>query len=138
MPDAPKGPGGLTPYITIRDGRGSEAVEFYVRAFGAQEAFRHAADDGKRLLHCHLTINGGALMLSDDFPEYRDDAALPEPSGVTLHLQVEDADAAWKRALDAGAEVKMPLDDQFWGDRYGQVSDPFGFSWSIASPSKRA
>jgi PhnB protein len=79
-------------------------------------------------------INGGWIMLSDDFPEMG--FAAPAPGGFTLHLQVDDADAWWARALEAGASVKMPLADQFWGDRYGQLRDPFGHLWSIASPKK--
>ena len=125
---------GVTPYITIREGRGSEAVAFYQRAFEAKELFRSLAQDGKRLMHSSLEINGGRLMLSDDFPEYRGGAAAPEPTGTTLHLQVADADAWWNRAVEAGAEIRMPLADQFWGDRYGQLRDPFGHSWSIGAP----
>lgn len=125
---------GVTPYLTIREGQGTAAVAFYQRAFDAKELFRHLADDGKRLMHASLEINGGRLMLSDDFPEYRGGAAAPEPAGTTLHLQVADADAWWNRAVEAGAEIRMPLADQFWGDRYGQLRDPFGHSWSIAAP----
>jgi len=91
------------------------------------------AEDGKRIMHAHLNLNGGSLMLNDDFPEFGLGAA-SEPAGVTLHLQVKDADAAWNRALEAGAKEKFPLADQFWGDRYGQVTDPFGFTWSIGAP----
>ncbi|MCA1748378.1 MAG: VOC family protein [Sphingomonadales bacterium] len=138
MADDNQGPaGGVTAHLTIRDGRAAEAVEFYQKAFGASEEMRHLADDGKRLMHAHLELNGGSLMLNDDFPEMREGAQLPPPSGTTLHLQVEDADAAWEKALAAGAIVKFPLDDQFWGDRYGQVEDPFCFSWSIGAPVKR-
>jgi PhnB protein len=97
---------------------------------------RHLADDGKRLMHAHLKLNGGSLMLNDDFPEYRDGAAAPPPAGTTLHLHVRDADAAWDKAVAAGATVKFPLENQFWGDRYGQIEDPFGFTWSIGGPTK--
>jgi PhnB protein len=125
---------GLTPYITVREGRGSEAVAFYQRAFGAREVQRHLADDGKRLMHSHLIVNGASLMLSDDFPEYRGGTPAPEPGGTTLHLQVTNADEWWNRAVEAGAQIRMPLADQFWGDRYGQLRDPFGHSWSIGAP----
>ena len=125
--------GGIIAHLTIRDNRGSEAIEFYKRAFGAEEPMeRHLADDGKRIMHAHLSFNGGHLMLNDDFPEYG--GAASPPGSVTLHLQVKDADAAWNRALEAGAKEKMPIGDQFWGDRYGQVTDPFGFTWSIGAP----
>ena len=77
----------------------------------------------------------GFGLLADQFPEFAKGPGTP-PEGVTLHLQVEDADAAWERATAAGCEVIMPIDDQFWGDRYGQLKDPFGFEWSVASRSK--
>jgi len=136
MEDENLGPAsGVAAHLTIRDGRGDEAVKFYESAFGAQEQARHLADDGKRLMHAHLTVNGGSLMLNDDFPEFRDGGGdLPPPAGVTLHLQVPDADAVWNKATAAGARVKFPLENQFWGDRYGQLEDPFGFTWSIGGP----
>ena len=125
--------GGVTAHLTIRDKRAAEAIDFYKAAFGAEELMRHPTDDG-RLMHAHLKINGGSLMLHDDFPEHMGGPA-KEPAGVVLHLQVPDADAAWQRALDAGAQEHFPLKDQFWGDRYGQVKDPFGYTWSIGAPS---
>jgi PhnB protein len=124
---------GVTPYLMVRGA--AEAAEFYKRAFGAEEVMRTAAEDGKRLIHCHLKINGADVMMSDEFPEYG--ASLGEgPNGVTLHLQVDDADEWWARATDAGATVVMPLAEQFWGDRYGQVRDPFGHTWSIGASKK--
>ena len=94
MADDNQGPaGGIAAHITIRDGRGDEAVKFYERAFGANEETRHMADDGKRLMHSHLTINGGALLLNDDFPEFRGGTQAAAPAGTTLHLQVPDADS---------------------------------------------
>lgn len=126
---------GVIPHLTIRDGKASEAIDFYTAAFGAEEQLRHPADDGKRLMHAHLKINGASVMLNDDFPEYSGTTTAP-PSAVTLHLQVDDADRWWQRAVDAGAQVRMPLDNQFWGDRYGQVADPFGHIWSIGGPLK--
>jgi PhnB protein len=126
--------GGITAHLTIRDGQAADAIAFYKAAFGASEAMPpHLADDGQRIMHGHLLLNGGHLMLNDDFPEYGG-AATP-PGSVTLHLQVADADAAWNRAIEAGGQEKMPLADQFWGDRYGQLTDPFGFTWSIGAPS---
>lgn len=125
---------GVTAHLTIREGKGSEAVEFYKTAFGAEEQLRHLADDGKRIMHSHLKINDGSVMLNDDFPEYT--GGISVPAGVTLHLQTDDADKWWERALAAGAIVRMPLDNQFWGDRYGQVVDPFGHTWSIGGPVK--
>ncbi len=134
MAAAEQGPSsGVTPHLTIGNGKGEEAVAFYAAAFGATEQFRHMADDGKRIMHCHLSLNGGSLMLNDDFPEFAGHSASP-PASVTLHLQVDDADAWWQRAVDAGAAIRFPIADQFWGDRYGQVTDPFGHTWSIGSP----
>lgn len=127
--------GGLTPHIAISDKRASAAIDFYKKAFGATELARIPADDGVRLIHAHLLINGASLMIHDEFPEYVDDPSGP-PDGVTLHLQVDDADAWFERAVAAGATVKMPLDNMFWGDRYAQVKDPFGHSWSIGCPVK--
>ena len=128
---------GVTPHLTIRDNKAAEAVDFYKAAFGAEEMIRMPAQDGKRLMHVHLKVNGGSMMMNDDFPEYRGGVS-PEPASVTLHLQVEDADRWFERAVAAGAQVSLPLADQFWGDRYGQLQDPFGHSWSIASPTKAA
>lgn len=127
--------GGLTPHLAIADKRASEAIDFYAKAFGAREQMRIPADDGVRLLHAHLLVNGASLMLHDEFPEYVTELS-GKPDGVTLHLQVDDADAWFDRAVAAGASVVMPLDTMFWGDRYGQVKDPFGHQWSIGSSIK--
>lgn len=110
------------------------AVEFYKAALGAVETCRIPADDGKRLMHVELQIDGGRLFLCDDFPDMCSGVsrAPAGPSPVTLHLDVPDADAAIARAAAAGANVAMPATDMFWGDRYGQVIDPFGHSWSFA------
>lgn len=124
---------GVVPHLTIGAGRAAEAIDFYARAFGATESGRHMAEDGKRILHAHLDVNGGPLMLNDDFPEMSGEAAAA-PTGVGLHLDVADADAAWERALAAGATVRFALDNQFWGQRYGQITDPFGHIWSIGGP----
>jgi PhnB protein len=126
--------GGVTPHIAIREGKAAEAIDFYQRAFGAEELMRHPSDDG-RIMHAHLRINGGSVMLHDDFPEHSG-APMREPAGTILHLQVDDADAWWNRAVEAGCEVRFPLADQFWGDRYGQLRDPYGHTWSIGEPAK--
>ncbi len=127
---------GLTPHIVV-DGA-KRAIAFYKKAFGARQLTVMAAEDGKRLMHAHIEINGASLMLCDDFPEYRGGKATPKPAAVTLHLQVDDADLWFKRAVKAGATAAMPVADQFWGDRYGQVVDPFGHTWSIGAPIKVA
>jgi PhnB protein len=130
--------GGLTPHIQIGDKRAAEAIEFYKKAFGATEMVRHLAEDGERLMHAHLHINGASLMLHDEFPEYVDpkDADVAGGSGLTLHLQVDNADEWFDRAVAAGASASMPVADTFWGDRYGQVVDPFGYRWSVGHPLK--
>jgi PhnB protein len=135
---ADQGPtNGVTPHLTIADKRAAEAIDFYRRAFAAEEAMpAMKADDGERIMHAHLRINGGSVMLNDDFPEYTGGVSMP--GAVTLHLQVDDADRWFERATAAGASVTMPLADQFWGDRYGQVKDPFGHSWSIGAPVRKA
>ena len=139
-PRPDQGPtGGVTPHIGILDGRGREAIAWYERAFGAEEAMPAmragdvpgmAADD-ERIMHAHLQVNGGSLMLHDAFPEHA--GPIAPPSGVMLHLQVDDADRWFSRAVDAGAEATMPPSDTFWGDRYGQLRDSFGHEWSIGS-----
>ena len=129
--------GGVTAHLTISDGKAADAIAFYEKAFGASEIRRHMADDGQRIMHAYLNLNSGSLMLNDEFPEFMSAPATP-PGSVVLHLQVPDADAAWSKATGAGAEVLFPMADQFWGDRYGQVKDPFGFTWSIGAPSKKA
>ncbi len=127
---------GLTPHLTVKGGR--QAVEFYKKAFGAKVHTMMPAQDGKRLMHAHLSINGASLMLADDFPEFRGNKGMGAPDGVTLHLQVKNADKAWQKAVAAGAKVKMPLADMFWGDRYGQLVDPFGHSWAIGATLRGA
>jgi PhnB protein len=121
----------LTPHLTVRNAAG--AIEFYTRAFGARELGRQAAPDGERLLHALLQFGSSQLMLNDEFPEMGACAAPQSLGGttVTLHLEVGDADGAFKRAVEAGATVSMPLEDTFWGARYGKVTDPFGHEWSI-------
>jgi PhnB protein len=124
---------GVTPYLMARGA--SDASAFYQKAFAAEELSRMPHEQTGKLMHCHLRINGGDVMMSDEFPEHG--MALGDgPVGVTLHLQVDDADAWFERAVAAGATVTMPIADQFWGDRYGQVKDPFGHSWSIGSVKK--
>jgi PhnB protein len=125
--------GGVVAYLTVSDA--DAAGRFYKEAFGAEELRRHAAEDGKRLLHLHLKINGGSLFLMDAFPEWGH--PYKDPEGCMLHLQVDDVQAWWDRAVAAGVEVKMELQDMFWGDRYGQFKDPYGVSWSVGAPSAK-
>ena len=126
------------PHLVVSDG--VAAIEFYEKAFGAVCASKHMAEDGKRVMHGHLNIGSGTLFLNDDFPEFGGSMAKAPTSlgGTTfvIHLDFPDADVAWERAVKAGAEVLMPLDNQFWGMRYGQLKDPFGHHWSIGGPVK--
>ena len=121
--------GGVTPYLQL-DGA-SNAAEFYVRAFDAMEMGRAPPDEKGRMMHIHLYLNGGSLMLCDPFPEHGYPSV--KPQGYTLHLQVDDVDPVWKRAVEIGCEVVVPVQRMFWGHRYGVVRDPFGVTWSIAS-----
>lgn len=134
--DAPRPLTGITPYLSIASRGGQAAVEFYGRAFGAVEVRRQLADDGERLIHSHLHINGGSVMLSDEFPEYGGEVDVV-PKAVTIHLSVDDADEWWARAMVLGAVPVNPMADQFWGDRYGRLMDPFGHCWSIGSTIKK-
>ena len=115
----------------------AKAIEFYKKAFGATETCSMPAPDGKRIMHAEIRIDGKALFLCDDFPEYcGGKSESPKALGgtpVTIHRYVPDCDAAVQRAVDAGATIKMPPMDMFWGDRYGVVTDPFGHCWSLAT-----
>jgi uncharacterized glyoxalase superfamily protein PhnB len=126
--------GGVVPYLEV-DGA-SRAAEFYKRAFGAIEVFRYPEDEKGRTMHIHLYVNGGSLMLSDAYPEH---GHPHQPAqGYTLHMQLDDVDIGWRRAVEAGVEIVLPLQTMFWGDRYGQIRDPFGVLWSMAETPKRS
>ena len=127
----PPGMHALTPHTVCRGA--AEAIDFYVRAFGATDLARLPGPDG-RLVHAMIRIGDSPLFLMDEFTEWG--ALGPQSlkgSPVVLHLYVADADATMAQAVAAGAKVVMPLADMFWGDRYGQVEDPFGHRWSIAT-----
>lgn len=127
-------PGGVIPYLSFD--KASDVAAFYARAFDAREIARMYGEDGKRIMHCQLEINGGALMLSDNFPEY----GLPpvqRSHSYTMQLVVPDGDAWWERAINAGCTVKMPFAVAPWGDKYGQMVDPFGVTWAINTPATK-
>jgi uncharacterized glyoxalase superfamily protein PhnB len=131
----PSGCEGLIPHLTCDSC--ADAIEFYKKAFGAMENCRMPAPDGTRIMHAQIEIDGRPVFLNDDFPEFCGGKS-QSPKGlggtpVTIHRYVENCDAAIQRAVDAGATVKMPAQDMFWGDRYGMVIDPFGHSWSLAT-----
>lgn len=128
----PEGFHTITPHLVVRGA--AEAIEFYTRAFGAQELARSPGPDGKRLMHAEIKIGDSRLMLVDEYPEYGSKS--PQGLGgspVTIHLYVEDVDAVFDRAVKAGCKVQMALMDAFWGDRYGQLTDPYGHKWSLAT-----
>ena len=126
----PKGFHTVTPYLAINGA--AQAVEWYKKAFGAKELRREATPDGK-LIHARIRIGDSILMMSDVFPGagHKDPLALGAAS-VTFHVYSNNVDALWQKAVEAGAKVDMPLGDMFWGERYGQLSDPFGHSWSVS------
>ena len=122
----------VTPHLVVRNA--AAAIEFYKKAFDAVEIMRAPGPDGKSIMHAELRIGDSRVFLNDEFPDMGALSPLAfKGTSITLHLYVEDADKQFKQALDAGAEVLMPLADQFWGDRYGIVKDPFGHQWSIGS-----
>jgi PhnB protein len=123
--------GGVIPYLQL-DGA-TKASQFYERAFGATVVARHPVDEKGRTMHIHLHINGTSVMLSDPYPDYGH--PLEKPQAFNLTLQVKDIDAWWERAVAAGATVVMPIEKMFWGDRYGQLRDPFGVLWSMNQPA---
>jgi uncharacterized glyoxalase superfamily protein PhnB len=124
----------ITPHLVCEGA--ADAIEFYKKAFNAVETVRMPSANG-RLMHASLTIGDSVIMLADDFPEHGGlgPKAL-KGSPVTLHMYVLDTDATFKQAVDAGATVRMPPSDMFWGDRYAQVTDPFGHHWAIATHIK--
>jgi PhnB protein len=130
----PEGYHTLTPFLTVRDA--ARAIEFYKEAFGAKERGVMKGPDGK-VMHAELMIGDSVIMLSDEFPEYGALSPLSSGgAGMGLHIYVDGVDAAFDRAVKAGAQIEMPVTDQFWGDRYGKLKDPFGHKWSIATHTK--
>ncbi len=124
----------LTPHLVVRNAE--QALEFYKNAFGAEVLHVAHMPDGK-VMHASLRIGDSMLMLNDEFPDYGTLSPLSTGgSAVTIHIYTENVDAAFNRAVSAGAQVKMPLADQFWGDRYGVVADPFGHKWSLGAHIK--
>ena len=127
----PVGTHTVTPHLIIKGA--ARAIEFYAAAFGAVEHYRMPGPDGRSVAHAELKIGDSLVYLADEFPGGADSPASLGGTSVVIHLFVEDVDAWFARAVKAGAKVKMPATDMFWGDRYGQVEDPFGHVWSIAT-----
>jgi PhnB protein len=128
----PEGYHSITPYIIVNDA--ANAIDFYKHAFGAIEIYRHHSPDGKSVINAELKIGDSIILLSDEFPlgKCRSPKSIGG-SAVTIHLYTEDIDRIFNQAISAGATVIMPVMDMFWGDRYGQLIDPYGHIWSIAT-----
>ena len=121
----------MTPHLVCAGA--AEAIEFYKKAFNATEEIRMPGSAGK-LMHAAIKIGDSTVMLADEFPDWGSLGPKSlKGSPVVIHLYVEDADAFVKQAVAAGATIKMPVADMFWGDRYGQIEDPFGHRWSVAT-----
>jgi len=128
----PKGMHTITPSLVLRDC--AKAIQFYLRAFEAKEVMRMPSPDGSRIWHAELKIGDSIVFLSDEMPGTTARAPTPmEPAAMSIQLYVEDCDAFFARAVKAGAHATMKLDDMFWGDRMGMVTDPFGYQWAIAT-----
>jgi PhnB protein len=131
----PEGFHSITPYLVVQDAAG--AIEFYKKAFGAEEIYRHHGSDGKSIINAELKIQDSKFFLSDEFSEGT--CKSPKSIGgstIMLYLYTEDVDNLFNRAVSAGATANMLVTDAFWGDRYGELRDPFGHVWSIATHKK--
>jgi PhnB protein len=127
----PEGHNHVSPYLIVNGA--ARALDFYKKAFGATELMRHTSPDGK-VGHAEVRIGDTVVMLADEHPDH--DAHAPGKFGgspVSLHMYVEDVDTIWSQALAAGARIKRPLDNQFYGDRNGALEDPFGHTWNLSS-----
>lgn len=132
FPPMPPAKGGLCPYLTVE---GSiEAAKFYEKAFAAQTVYTVPPDEKGRTMHVHLYINDSSVMLGDPYPEHGH--VYEGSKGFTVQLHVDDADFWADRAIAAGCTVAMPVQDMFWGDRWGSVVDPYGVSWAFNAPRK--
>ena len=128
----PEGFSSVSAYLVVPDCK--KAISFYQKAFGARPVMEIPCSDGQRVMHAQMRIGGSTVMMSDENPNWGMVSALTmDGSPVSLHIFVEDADSLFKQAVEAGCQVAMPMDNAFWGDRYGKVKDPFGFEWGIAS-----
>lgn len=134
-------PAPITPYLRVAGA--AAAIEFYQRAFGATEAFRLTAPGSDIVVHAELALRGSRVMLADDMPDFQGGKSLTPiglgGSPVGLHLQLdsqEELDALWAQAVAAGCVVSFPLAEQFWGDRFGKLTDPYGHEWSLAATVK--
>lgn len=132
----------ITPYLTVKGA--ADAIAFYQTAFGATENARMPAPDGKRLIHADITVNGGRILMSDEFPEHREECGgavfvptADKPVGVAIALHYTkpaDIDATYRRAMEAGCKSVQAPEDTFWQARFAMLSDPFGHRWMLNAP----
>jgi PhnB protein len=128
----PEGFHTITPHMVVRGV--ADAIDFYRKAFGAEELYRNLAPDGVRIIHAELLLGDSRFFLVDENPAWGAHSPLSlNGASITLHLYVEDVDTFFERAVAAGCEVKMPVQDCFWGERYGMLRDPYGHSWSVST-----
>jgi PhnB protein len=128
----PKGHHTVTPILVLRDC--AAAIEFYQRALGARELMRMPSPDGRRIWHAELQIGDSIVYLGDEVPGWPTRApSAREPAAMAIQLYVPDCDAVFARAIESGAKPTRPLEDMFWGDRMGSVTDPFGYQWTIGT-----
>ena len=131
----PEGYQSVTPMFIFKDAR--KAMEFYKKAFGAQERFVMPGVDGKGVMHAEVQIGTSIIMIGEESPHCPSKSAeTMGGSPIGFYVYLENVDAAFKKAVDAGAVIQMPVEDMFWGDRMGTVQDPFGYTWSLASHTK--
>ena len=122
--------GGVVAYLAVDGAR--KAAEFIKQAFAGEEVWAYPEDEQGRTMHIHLYVNGSSMMLGDFYPEHGH--AVEKPAGFTIQLMVDDAQAWFDRAVAAGCEGTVPVQEMFWGDTWGQVRDPFGFIWAFNQP----
>lgn len=125
----------LTPYLVVRGA--DRALEFYKKAFGAKERMRMPGPDGKAIMHAEMEIGDSVFMIGEECPEMG--ARAPQSVGgtsISVHMYTQDVDAAFAKAIKAGAKSLAPVTEMFWGDRFGKIEDPFGHMWSIATHVK--
>jgi len=131
----PEGFHSVTPMFVFKDAR--KAIEFYKRAFGAQERFAMPGPDGKGVMHAEVRIGTSIIMMGEENPQQPcKSAETIGGSPVSFYIYLENVDEAFRKALEAGAEARMPVEDMFWGDRVGTVQDPFGYNWTLATHIK--
>lgn len=134
MPPMPAPKGGLTPYLEVEGAL--KAAAFYEKAFGAEQVYAVPPDEQGRTMHVHLYVNRSSLMLGDPYPEHGHPHQPAQGYVLQLHCTADEVDQQWQQAIDAGCEVVTPLQQMFWGDRWGQLRDPFGVAWAMNAPAK--